>query len=79
MNKFVLYILISLFLSLGVQAKTLDQKKDELKKIYEAGGLSKVEYEKAVEFLENDNKKPKKVKKVKKKSFSLKNQKKKKN
>ena len=34
-----------------VNAKTLDQKKKELKKIYEAGGISKVEYEKAKEFL----------------------------
>ena len=40
-----------LLLNVSAQAKTLDEKKDELKKIYEAGGISKVEYEKAKEFL----------------------------
>ena len=40
-----------------VQAKSLDQKKDELKKIYEAGGISKIEYEKANKFLTQTGKK----------------------
>ena len=50
-------------------AKTLEQKKDELKKIYEAGGISKIEYEKSIEFLENPNKEEKSNTK---KKFSLK-------
>ena len=50
-------------LTFGVQAKTLEQKKTELKNIYEAGGISKVEYDKAFEFLEEPEKKEKKTKK----------------
>ena len=59
--KFIntIFFLVILIFS-TVQAKTIDQKKEELKKIYEAGGISKVEYEKSVEFLE----KPKKKKKI---------------
>ena len=49
-------------------AKTIDQKR-RVKKIYKAGGISKVEYEKAIDFLENDTEK---AKKVKKKHFLLK-------
>ena len=41
----------TVLMTVSAQAKTLDEKKDELKKIYEAGGISKVEYEKAKEFL----------------------------
>ena len=65
------------FLALGVQAKTLEQKKTELKKIYEAGGISKVEYDKAFEYLENPEKKEKKSKQtfnLSKKKKSKKNQ-----
>ena len=51
MKKLLLLIALIALLSTNTQAKTLDQKKDELKKIYEAGGISKVEYEKAKEFL----------------------------
>ena len=59
-------------LSANTQAKTLDQKKEELKKIYEAGGISKIEYEKSIEFLEN----PKKEEKSNsKKKFSIKKKK----
>tara|TARA_Y100001970_G_scaffold164962_1_gene201564 strand:- start:6406 stop:7281 length:876 start_codon:yes stop_codon:yes gene_type:complete len=58
-----------------LHAKTLDQKKDELKKIYEAGGISKVEYEKGKEFLENLENKDKKKKQ--KQQFSLGHKKKK--
>ena len=61
------YLLISLILSFLITtnlfAKNLEQKKDELKKIYEAGGISKIEYKKAVEFLEKPEEKEKKVKK----------------
>ena len=58
------YLLISLILSFLITtnlfAKNLEQKKDELKKIYEAGGISKIEYKKAVEFLEKPEEKEKK-------------------
>ena len=72
MRKFVFCVIVSVLISFSAVAKTIDQKKEELKKIYEAGGISKVEYEKSIEFLEN----PKKEEKSKKKSFSLKNKKK---
>ena len=65
-------IFIVILITSTVQAKTIDQKKEELKKIYEAGGISKVEYEKSVEFLEE----PKKEKKNNsKKKFSIKSKK----
>ena len=67
MIKYIFYTLFVLFITSSVFAKTLDQKKNELKKVYEAGGISKIEYEKALEFLE----KPKDQKKAKKKSISL--------
>ena len=72
MQRFFVCLILLVLISFGVVAKTIDQKKEELKKIYEAGGISKVEYEKSIEFLE----KPKKEEKSKKKSFSLKNTKK---
>ena len=76
MIKLILIVVCSLFFTTNLFAKTLEEKKDELKKIYEAGGISKVEYKKAIEFLEN----PKEEKKKKKKqAFSLKSKKKKKN
>ena len=70
MSKLAFYTLICFFTIFGVFAKTLEQKKDELKKIYEAGGISKVEYEKAVEFLEKPNE-DKDKEKAQKKFFSL--------
>ena len=54
MKKLVSVLLISLFMCFGSLAKTLDQKKVELKKIYEAGGITKTEYNKAKFFLEQD-------------------------
>ena len=72
MRRFFVYLILSLLISFGAVAKTIEQKKDELKKIYEAGGISKIEYEKSIEYLEN----PKKEEKSKKKSFSFKNTKK---
>ena len=64
------YLLISLIFTALIAnnlfAKTLEQKKDELKKIYEAGGISKIEYKKAAEFLEKPEEK-----KIKKNSPSL--------
>ena len=52
MRPIVFYVAVYLLFS-GViaQAQTLDQKKTELKKIYEAGGISKIEFEKSKEFL----------------------------
>ena len=67
MIKYIIYTLFVLFITSSVFAKTLDQKKNELKKVYEEGGISKIEYEKALEFLE----KPKDSKKSKKKSISF--------
>ena len=55
-------LLISLFICFGALAKTLDQKKVELKKIYEAGGITKTEYKKAQDFLENFEEKTKEKK-----------------
>ncbi len=64
MRKFLSFLLISFFINFSVAAKTLEQKKSELKKIYDAGGISKTEYKKAQEFLEvsTDKKKEKKKK-----------------
>ena len=69
MQKFLFCLILSVSISIGAVAKTIDQKKEELKKIYEAGGISKVEYEKSIEFLKN----PKEEKKSNiKKKFSIK-------
>ncbi len=76
MKKALLIVFFTTLLAYVVQAKTLEQKKTELKKIYEAGGISKVEYDKAFEFIEEPEKKEKKTKK---KIISLKNKKDKKN
>ena len=76
MRKIVFCLILSLLISFGALAKTIDQKKEELKKIYEAGGISKIEYEKSIEFLENPTEE---TTKNKKKNFSFKSNKKKKN
>ena len=84
MKKVMSILLISLFFCFGAWAKTLDQKELELKKIYEAGGITKAEYKKAQDFLENFEEKTKekkskptfdlsKKKKSKKKSIFQKN------
>ena len=52
-NRFIFHIFLFTF---NVFAKSLDQKKDELKKIYEVR-ITKAEYEKAVEFLEKPKEK----------------------
>ena len=57
--NFLLVLTFSVLISFGAVAKTIDQKKEELKKIFEAGGISKVEYEKSIEFLENPKKEEK--------------------
>ena len=56
MRKFVFCLILSVLISFGAVAKTIDQKKEELKKIYQAGGISKIEYEKSIEYLENPKK-----------------------
>lgn len=55
-------LLISLFICFGAWAKSLEQKKLELKKIYEAGGVTKAEYNKAQYFIENFEEKTKEKK-----------------
>ena len=62
MKKVMSILLISLFICFGAWAKTVDQKKLELKKIYEAGGITKAEYKKAQDFLENFEEKTKEKK-----------------
>ena len=73
MKKLIFSFILSLLISFSVFAKTIEQKKEELQKIYEAGGISKIEHEKALKFLEKSTEDEKKKKK-KKQSFSLKNQ-----
>ena len=68
MKKFLVLLVATFFIFTNLFAKTLDQKKKELEKIYEAGGISKTEYKKAIKFLENPKKNENKEKKV----FSLK-------
>ena len=51
MKKILIYFSVIFLFTFNVFAKSLDQKKDELKKIYEAGAITKAEYEKDVEFL----------------------------
>ena len=78
MKKIVILLGISFFVIFGALAKTLDQKKNELKKIYQDGGISKAEYEKALAYIEEPKSEKQKNTKAKKKSFSLKNKDKKK-
>ena len=57
-------LLISLFAT-NVFAKTFEQKKANLKKAYEAGQITKIEYNKSKDYLKNlDNKNKKKLKKT---------------
>ena len=60
MKKIISTVLISFLICFGAWAKSLEQKKIELKKIYEAGGITKSEYNIAQEFLENSGKETKK-------------------
>ena len=77
MRFFIVLITLTL-ISLSVSAKSIDQKKEELKKVYESGGITKTEYKKAIKFLENP-KEDEKNKKKEKKVFSLKKKKNKSN
>ena len=70
MRPIVFYVAVYLLFSgVIVHAQTLDQKKIELKKIYEAGGISKIEFEKSKEFLLKSDEIIKE--KEKKQSFTL--------
>ena len=73
MKKVMSSLLISLFICFGAWAKSLEQKKVELKKIYEAGGITKSEYNKAQDFLEKSEEKTKEKKS--KPTFDLSNKK----
>ena len=77
MKNFLFYFFVVFLISSNVLAKTLEQKKEELKKIYQSGGISKIEYKKALQFLENSDEKIQKN--SKKKIFSIKDKQKKKN
>ena len=72
MKKLLIFLAFILLLFASAQAKTLDQKKDELKKIYEDGGISKSEYEAIKQKFSSKEKKELDEKKIKK-PFSLRN------
>tara|TARA_B100001063_G_scaffold242452_1_gene271128 strand:+ start:214 stop:1080 length:867 start_codon:yes stop_codon:yes gene_type:complete len=74
MKKIILSLIFLFLISFGAGAKTLEQKKNEIKKIYQAGGITKLEYEKTIKFLENSEQKEKKIEK---KSLSINKNKKK--
>ena len=73
MKKIISTVLISFLICFGAWAKSLEQKKIELKKIYEAGGITKSEYNKAQDFLKNFEEKKKEKKS--KPTFDLSNKK----
>ena len=60
MKIWVYILLISFLISNSLLAKTLEQKKVDLKKAFEARAITKTEYNKAQEFLENPDKKKQK-------------------
>ena len=66
MKKFIFSLILSLLISFSAFAKNIEQKKDELQKIYEAGGISKIEHEKALKFLEKSTEDKKKRKRRRK-------------
>ena len=73
MKKIISTVLISFLICFGAWAKSLEQKKIELKKIYEAGVITKSEYNKAQDFLKNFEEKKKEIKS--KPTFDLSNKK----
>ena len=77
MKIWVYTLLISFFISNSLIAKTLEQKKVDLKKAFEAGAITKTEYNKAQEFLENPDKKDKDQEKKSRKILNLTKKKKK--
>ena len=77
MKIWVYTLLISFFILNSLLAKTLEQKKIDLKKAFEAGAITKTEYNKAQEFLEKPDKKDKDQEKKSRKILNLTKQKKK--
>lgn len=57
MKIWVYTLLISFFLTSFSLAKTLEQKKIDLKKAFEAGAITKTEFKRAQDFLENSDEK----------------------
>ena len=72
MHKLLSILTFSFFLIFEANANTLEQKKEELEKIYKTGAISKAEYKKAKNFLKDPESKNKSKKK---KKFSLKKKK----
>lgn len=70
MRNLIIFTFISLSIFFNVFAQSLDQKKKELDKIYQAGGITKAEYKKALETLEQPIQEKEKIKKT----FALKKQ-----
>ena len=62
MKIWVYTLLISFFISNSLLAKTLEQKKLDLKKAFEAGAITKTEFKRAQDFLENSDEKKKEEK-----------------
>jgi len=65
MRIWVYTLLLSFFISNSLIAKSLEQKNKDLKKAFEAGAITKAEYNKAQEFLENSDKKTQEKKTIK--------------
>ena len=57
MKIWVYTLLISFLISNSLIAKTLEQKKVDLKKAFEAGAITKTEFKRAQDFLENSDEK----------------------
>ena len=66
----VLFLTFYLFKGPNLLAEELNQRKDELKKIYQAGGISKVEYENSLKTSEQSNQEEE----ITKKTFAFKKQ-----
>ena len=57
MKIWVYTLIISFLISNSSIAKTLEQKKVDLKKAFEAGAITKTEFKRAQDFLENSDEK----------------------
>ena len=62
MKIWICNLILSLFLFTNLFAKTLEQKKVDLKKAFEAGAITKTEFKRAQDFLENSDEKKKEEK-----------------
>ena len=54
MKMFIIFI--SILFCTNLAAKTLEQKKIDLKKAYESGAITKIEYDNSKDFLKNSDK-----------------------